>query len=79
MSSERKKENWKETLFEIIFEAETPLGKAFDVVLLIAILLSVLAVTLESVESVRADYGALLYAIEWVFTIFSRSNTSFVL
>ncbi|MCG8384882.1 MAG: ion transporter [Cytophagales bacterium] len=70
MSSERKKENWKETLFEIIFEAETPLGKAFDVVLLIAILLSVLAVTLESVESVRADYGALLYAIEWVFTIF---------
>lgn len=43
MSSERKKENWKETLFEIIFEAETPLGKAFDVVLLIAILLSVLA------------------------------------
>ena len=70
MPSERKKEHWKEILFEIIFEAETPWGKVFDVVLLIAILLSVLAVTLESVESLRADYGTLLYAIEWVFTIF---------
>jgi voltage-gated potassium channel len=56
-------------LHEIIFEAETPGGKAFDVALLIAILLSVVAVCLETVPEVRAIYGAQLRAVEWLFTI----------
>jgi voltage-gated potassium channel len=56
-------------LYEVIFEADTPLGKAFDVILLGAILLSVLAVMLESVASVRQVHGRLLYAVEWAFTI----------
>ncbi len=70
MPDKRAKQNWKETLYEIIFEAETFWGKTFDVVLLIAILLSVLVVTLESVESIRNDFGMHLYIIEWIFTIF---------
>src|ERR687894_1151203 len=56
-------------LHEVIYEAETPAGRAFDVALIGLILLSVLAVMLESVGSVRARYGAELYAAEWAFTI----------
>ena len=42
---------WKNALHEIIFEADTPAGKVFDIALLVAIVLSVLAVCLESVGS----------------------------
>lgn len=61
--------NWRESLHEIIFEADTTAGKAFDVALLVSILLSVLAVMLESVDSLRVDYGFELRAVEWFFTI----------
>ena len=61
--------NWRDKLHEIIFEADTPAGKAFDVVLLIAILLSVLAVMLESVTQIKLEYGQILYITEWFFTI----------
>ncbi len=66
---EKKPETLKERLWRIVFEAETPLGKAFDVLFLWAIVLSVLAVTLESVDSIRADYGEILKMAEWGFTI----------
>jgi voltage-gated potassium channel len=56
-------------LFEIIFEADTPAGKWFDIVLIICILLSVIVVMLDSVSSVRVKYGLLLYAFEWFFTV----------
>ena len=59
----------RQQLHEIIFEADTPAGEAFDVVLLWLILLSVLTVMLESVSSVRAQYGLELRAIEWLFTL----------
>ncbi len=55
-------------LHEVIFESKTPAGKAFDVALLWAILLSVLAVMLESVGPIRARYGAFIRITEWVFT-----------
>ncbi len=41
---------WRQKLHEIIFEAETTSGKAFDVILLMAILLSIVVVSLETVE-----------------------------
>ena len=59
----------RDRLHQIIFEADTPKGKTFDIVLLIAILLSVLVVMLESVGSIEEKYGALLLTLEWVFTI----------
>ncbi|MEQ8925038.1 MAG: ion transporter, partial [Fulvivirga sp.] len=62
-------QSFKKRLYIIIFEADTFLGKLFDVILLIAILLSVLAVMLESVDHIKSDYGDLLYQIEWGFTI----------
>ncbi|NVJ61037.1 MAG: ion transporter [Gammaproteobacteria bacterium] len=60
---------WREKLNEVIFGAETQLGKAFDVVLIVSILLSVLAIMLDSVSSIRLDYGKWLWRIEWFFTI----------
>ncbi len=53
----------------IIFEAETPAGKAFDVILIISILLSVLAVMLASVPGVRSEWSVELQSTEWFFTI----------
>jgi len=60
---------WKRRLHDIIFEADTPSGRLFDVLLIAAILGSVAAVMLESVASIRAEYGRALYIIEWGFTI----------
>jgi len=60
---------WRERLRVIIFEADTPPGKAFDVVLLVAIVASVLAVMLDSVASIRARYGLALDVAEWTFTV----------
>lgn len=59
---------WQQRLHEIIFEADTALGKLFDVVLLVSIVLSVLVVMLDSVTLIRARYGPILVALEWMFT-----------
>ncbi|MEM7200460.1 MAG: ion transporter [Planctomycetota bacterium] len=59
----------RERLYVIIFEADTPAGKAFDVALLVAIVGSVLAVVLESVPGIAERYGALLRVLEWTFTV----------
>lgn len=59
---------WQIKLHEIIFEADTKAGKWFDILLLWAILLSVAAVMLESVESINQAYGEELRIIEWSFT-----------
>ncbi len=56
-------------LYEIIFEADTPAGKLFDVVLLIIILVSVVLVLLESVPSIRLNYQPTLRILEWIITI----------
>jgi voltage-gated potassium channel len=69
MPKQKSQASWRARLHEIIFEADTPAGKAFDIALLIAIVLSVLAVLLESVASIRTQYGPLLRATEWFFTI----------
>ena len=61
--------SWRSTLHEIIFEADTPLGKAFDVALLVAILASIVTVMLESVDTVDQRYHRLLAILEWTFTI----------
>ncbi len=60
---------WRERWYEVIFEADTPRGKLFDVVLLLAIFLSVLVVMLDSVEAYRNRYKSQLSSAEWFFTI----------
>lgn len=61
--------HWRTVLHEVIFEADTPTGKGFDVLLIVFILASVVAVMLDSIGAVRSHYGSLLYGIEWFFTI----------
>ena len=59
----------KARFHEIIFEADTKAGHAFDVALLWLIFLSVVVVSLESVTWIRAEWGDWLYALEWILTI----------
>lgn len=62
-------DNWRNTLYTIIFEADTPAGKIFDEILIITIVLSVIVVMLDSVKEISASYGGLFYSLEWIFTI----------
>ena len=62
-------QDWKNKLHEIIYEADTPAGKLFDIVLLIAILASILLVMLESVNSIAERHLGLLNVLEWIITI----------
>lgn len=58
----------RKRLHEIIFEADTKAGKAFDVALLIAIVISVIVVMLESVRSLDAKFAKEFDTLEWIFT-----------
>jgi len=72
MSSTAKKtteKNLRQKLYEIIYEADTPAGKWFDIILLILIVISVIVVSLESVTSYNEKYGYLFDKIEWIITI----------
>ncbi len=61
--------SWRFRLHQIVFEADTPAGKTFDVILIAAILVSVLVVMLDSVADIHATHGDLLLRLEWMFTI----------
>ncbi|RDV14025.1 ion transporter [Pontibacter diazotrophicus] len=67
--TQQPKSTLRKKLYTIIFEAETTGGKAFDVVLLLLILLSVLVVSLESIEEINDKYLPLFRFLEWTFTI----------
>lgn len=60
---------WQQTLYNVIFKADTPAGKGFDLILLLAIVLSILVVMLSSVESIQAVHGTQLCHLGWVFTV----------
>jgi voltage-gated potassium channel len=60
---------WRDTLHTVIFEAETPAGKWFDILLILSIIASVSAVMFDSVSSISRQHGTLLSALEWFFTI----------
>jgi len=60
---------WRHRIYEVVFEAETPSGRAFDIILITLILLSVVAVFAESIRSIRDIFGPELLAAEWAFTV----------
>lgn len=64
-----KSKSYKKRLREIIFYSDTPLGKAFDIAILIIIVISVIVVMLSSVDSINAIYGSYFTVIEWLITI----------
>ena len=69
MKQPAHKTNLKTKLHKIIYEADTPAGKWFDIALIIAILFSIVLVMLESVESFDSKYHSFLNTSEWVITI----------
>lgn len=68
-AEERPSTKRRARLHEVIFESDTPAGRYFDLALIWLILLSVATVIFESVREVRGQYGQLLYALEWLFTL----------
>lgn len=59
---------WRLRLYTIIFEADTPAGRAFDLGLIAAVLVSVGVVILDSVASINARYGRVFAVMEVGFT-----------
>lgn len=60
----------KKKLYDIIFESETPAGKAFDVTLIACIVLSIVLVVIESFEGVSGKFSLTLQVLEYLFTFF---------
>ena len=60
---------WRLRLYTIIFEADTPAGRLFDLVLVGLILASVCVVVLDSIATIPERHGDVLYALEWAFTL----------
>lgn len=60
---------WRSRVHEVIFGIDTPAGRAFDIALVVAILLSILVVILDSVPAIGSAHARLLYGVEWFFTV----------
>lgn len=60
---------WRLRLYTIIFEADTPIGRMFDIGLIIMVLMSIVAVVTDSIPFFHRHFGAHLVGLEWFFTI----------
>lgn len=69
MNLTKKHTPLKERIYIVIEGTDTRIGKLFDVLLLIAIALSVMVVMLDSVLILRLEYGRLFFYAEWFFTV----------
>ncbi|MEM9284114.1 MAG: ion transporter [Verrucomicrobiota bacterium] len=67
--AEHQSNTVRDRIWRIIFQSDTPAAKAFDVILMWAIGISVVIVMLESVETINAKYRRFFLIVEWVFTI----------
>lgn len=65
----RKHHSLKDRIHIIIDGTDTKSGKLFDIILLLAIMVSVLVVMLDSVLYLRLQYRALFHWAEWFFTV----------
>lgn len=59
----------RERVRRVVFEADTPAGRAFDIALIAFIVASVLVVMLDSVRGFRETYGGAFHAAELFFTV----------
>ena len=60
---------WRHRLHTIIFEADTPAGRAFDIALIIAIVTSVALVIVDSLPGISRELQRTLFIAEWTLTI----------
>lgn len=62
--------SWRTRVHQVIFGAETPAGKLFDIVLIVLIALSVVVVSVETVQGLSPAMRTALRLIEWIMTGF---------
>lgn len=67
--TDQKNISLQDKIHTIVFESETRGGKLFDLILILAIVLSVVVVLLESEPTIQSTYGPMLYSLEWLFTV----------
>lgn len=68
-AEEHQSNKLKDRIWRVIFLSDTPGAKTFDVILMIAIGISVVIVMLESVDSINSEHRQFFFVVEWVFTI----------
>ncbi len=68
-ANEHQSDSLRDQIWRTIFLSNTRHAKAFDVILMWLIGLSVLVVMLDSVPSINAKHEKLFYGLEWFFTI----------
>jgi voltage-gated potassium channel len=64
----RPNDGWRHEIYKVVFESDTPAGRAFDIALIFTIILSVAVVMLDSVTSIHARFGDVFTVMEWAFT-----------
>lgn len=62
-------DGWRQTLYTVIFEADTKLGRRFDLALIVVIILSLAVIMADSVNELSSRYGPVFRALEWTFTV----------
>lgn len=65
----KQDQTFKESINAIVFGRDTRYGIIFDQVLMFAIVLSLLVVLLDSVQTISKDFHPLFNGLEWFFTI----------
>ncbi len=60
---------WRLRAYRVIYESDTAAGRAFDQVIIAAILVSVAVVMADSVQEWHARHRTVFSAVEWFFTI----------
>jgi voltage-gated potassium channel len=60
---------WRRRLYNVIFEADTPSGRSFDIALVAAILVSIAVVVLDSMPSINSEHNQLMNSVEWGITL----------
>ena len=61
---------WRRRWYTVIFEVDTVAGRRFDLWLIALILLSVLVVMADSVQSLHSRFSMTFTILEWLFTLF---------
>jgi voltage-gated potassium channel len=60
---------WRRRVYNVIFEADTPAGRNFDIALVVAILLNILVVVLDSVPAINSGHSRTMNFLEWGITL----------
>jgi voltage-gated potassium channel len=61
---------WKRYLYRIIYRSDTKLGKLFDIILLLLIMISTAIIMMESIPKLDKRFHYAFIILEWIISIF---------